>query len=92
MLIVAVVFGLLAAAVAVLNYIPVQRAIYPEDLGKYDNVIVVKYGGGAPTDCVMIGDSTGMFDRETRRWRDIQLKAPCRPMASQGSNMGVTTI
>jgi hypothetical protein len=61
-LVAVVLLVLIVAAYSALTYIPVQMAIYPDDLGKYDNVIAIQYGIGAPTDYMIIGDSSGLFD------------------------------
>ena len=55
------------------TFVPVQRAIFPEDLSDYDNVIVVQYGLGPPTDFMMIGNSEGLFESPAEEWIDVSL-------------------
>jgi hypothetical protein len=78
-LVAVVLLVLLASAYSILTYVPVQKAIYPDDLGKYDNVIVIQYGLGAPTDYVMIGDSTGLFEKSSEKKVPVNLQGSVPP-------------
>jgi hypothetical protein len=93
-LVVLVLLVLLATVYSTLTYVPVQMAIYPEDLDKYDNVIAVKGGHGAPTYFIIIGDSTGLYDRSSEKRVDVQLigMVPPRgkPEISYGSDYNVS--
>ena len=83
-----IVLGLLVSIYAVCTYIPVQRAIYPDELGKYENAIAVKCGMGVPTGCVMIGDSAGLFDGKSKKRRDIRLQGAVPPYGKPGIKYG----
>jgi hypothetical protein len=88
LLAIGIVAALPVAAYAVLTYIPVQRAIYPADLGKYDNIIVIQYGLGAPTDYVMIGDSTGLFEKSSEKRVPVNLQGAVPPNGKPGIKYG----
>jgi hypothetical protein len=88
MLVVSIVLGLLVSAYVVLVRIPVEKAIYPDDLGKYDNIIVVKNGTGAPTDCMIIGDSNGLYGSPVEDWIPVHLLGTAPPNRESGTQYG----